>query len=401
MDKEYHTTNNVPFVLHAGSINTFRVGDDSKNSAETRRRYAEIFLDIEKLIENQISLQRNGDPNSGRLRQLLPSTGVFFTKLPLERAFYVQDDKRSISKRRLVSPSFNDIRLILNTAQAMSLSHSKAPVQLVTFDGDVTLYEDGMSLEKENPIIPELLNLLSRGIQVGIVTAAGYSERSGEKYAQRLKGLLEAIMETDSLDSNQKSRLYIMGGEANYLFKLNGQSGNLEWIEHDTWQLPEMEEWSNEEINRLLNIAQSVLTTMKSRMSLPATIIRKERGVGLVPLPGQSMCREELEEVVLNAQKTLEQTEVGNNIQFCAFNGGSDVWVDIGDKRLGVMSLQRYLGGITGDRTLHVGDQFASIGANDFKARLAACTVWIASPNETVNIIRELIQYLDESAIFH
>lgn len=35
--------------------------------------------------------------------------------------------------------SFNDIRLILNTAQIMSLSRNGGPLKLVTFDGDVTL----------------------------------------------------------------------------------------------------------------------------------------------------------------------------------------------------------------------------------------------------------------------
>jgi IMP and pyridine-specific 5'-nucleotidase len=58
----------------------------------------------------------------------------------------VQDERRSISKRRLVSPSFNDIRVILNTAQAMSLSDPKHPVRLVTFDGDVTLVSTKGSL---------------------------------------------------------------------------------------------------------------------------------------------------------------------------------------------------------------------------------------------------------------
>lgn len=39
-------------MLHAGAIFN-RVGDDSKSIAECRRRYAEIFYDVEKLIENQ------------------------------------------------------------------------------------------------------------------------------------------------------------------------------------------------------------------------------------------------------------------------------------------------------------------------------------------------------------
>lgn len=47
--------------------------------------------------------------------------------------------------------------------------------------------------------------------------------------------------------------------------------------------------------------------------------------------------------------------------------GGNDVFVDIGDKSWGVLSCQRYFGGIEGSKTLHVGDQFLSAGANDFK----------------------------------
>ena len=47
--------------------------------------------------------------------------------------------------------------------------------------------------------------------------------------------------------------------------------------------------------------------------------------------------------------------------------GGNDVFVDIGDKSYGVMACQKYLGGIEASKTLHVGDQFLSTGANDFK----------------------------------
>jgi hypothetical protein len=47
--------------------------------------------------------------------------------------------------------------------------------------------------------------------------------------------------------------------------------------------------------------------------------------------------------------------------------GGNDVFVDIGDKSWGVRACQRYFGGIDAAHTLHVGDQFLSAGANDFK----------------------------------
>lgn len=345
-------------------------------------------------------MQQVGNDSQGRLKQLVPSIGVFFTKLPLERAFYVQDEKRSISARRLVSPSFNDIRLILNTAQTMSLVGGRETLKLVTFDGDVTLYEDGMSLTPENPVVGRLLKLLQNDIHVGIVTAAGYSEISGEKYEVRLKGLIDAINDTDTLTKSQKENLLVMGGESNFLFRFDTESGHLKWIAPEEWTLPEISHWVEDDIQAVLDIGESVLTNEKQKLFLPATIIRKSRGVGIVPLPGQKICRELLEEIVLTAQKKLDASEAGKRIHFCAFNGGSDVWVDIGDKRLGVLSLQQYLGNINGFQTLHVGDQFASVGANDFKARLAACTVWIASPAETVEIIDELLTYLNEATVF-
>ncbi len=347
-----------------------------------------------------VYLQGLGDESQGRLKHLVPSIGRFFTKLPLERAFYVQDEKRSISARRLVSPSFNDIRLILNTAQTMSLVGGREPLKLVTFDGDVTLYEDGMSLTPENPIVERLLFLLQNNIYVGIVTAAGYSEISGEKYEVRLKGLIDAVNDSEILTQTQKESLLVMGGESNFLFRFDSSTGHLKWIDPQEWTLPEIAHWSEEDIQEVLNIGQAVLENEKNKLNLPATILRKERGVGIIPLPGKKICRESLEEIVLTAQRKLETSAVGKKIHFCAFNGGADVWVDIGDKRLGVLSLQKYLNDINGFQTLHVGDQFASVGANDFKARLAACTVWIASPAETVDIIDELLAYLIEANMY-
>lgn len=312
----------------------------------------------------------------------------------------MQDEKRAISARRLVSPSFNDIRLVLNTAQTMSLVGGREPLKLVTFDGDVTLYEDGMSLTPENPVVDGLIQLLASDIYVGIVTAAGYSEISGEKYEVRLKGLIDAINDSTVLSKSQKEGLLVMGGESNYLFRFSAETGHLAWIAPETWTLPEIDHWREEDIQSVLDVGEAVLKVAMQKMSLPATIVRKSRGVGIVPLPGNKICRELLEEIVLTAQMKLDASEAGKGIHFCAFNGGSDVWIDIGDKRLGVLSLQQYLGNIGGFQALHVGDQFASVGANDFKARMAACTVWIASPAETVEIIDELLNYLKEANIY-
>jgi len=54
-------------------------------------------------------------------------------------------------------------------------------------------------------------------------------------------------------------------------------------------------------------------------------------------------------------------SEIGRKLPFCAFNGGNDVFVDIGDKSWGVLVCQNFFGAsskengnIRGDRTLHV-----------------------------------------------
>lgn len=73
-----------------------------------------------------------------KLKLLVPTIGTFFTKLPLAEAFKYQDKQRFISSRRFVPPSFNDVRLILNTAQLLGLT-SGGHLDLATFDGDVTL----------------------------------------------------------------------------------------------------------------------------------------------------------------------------------------------------------------------------------------------------------------------
>ena len=44
------------------------------------------------------------------------------------------------------------------------------------------------------------------------------------------------------------------------------------------------------------------------------------------------------------------------SVPFCCFNGGSDVWLDIGNKNIGVQILCEYLK-CQGQNTLHVGDQ--------------------------------------------
>lgn len=346
---------------------------------------------------------------------LVPTIGSFFTRLPLEAAFKSQDRKRYISSRRYVSPSFNDVRLILNTAQLMAVT-TYGSLQLATFDGDVTLYDDGESLEVDNPVIPRMLDLMRNNVKIGIVTAAGYT--TSERYYSRLHGLLDAIANSEVLTPQQRHNIVIMGGEANYLFEFDPTSQYLLTpVPRSRWLTPEMLAWSEDSITRLLDIAEAALRDCIKTMNLPATLMRKDRAVGMIPTdPKIRIPRESLEETVLVVQKTLELglrgADWGDNsnnggrpaalVPFCAFNGGRDVFVDIGDKSWGVSVCQKWFGGSTpsdegmikGEQTLHVGDQFLSAGSNDFKARSVGTTAWIANPAETVELLDELAGFM-------
>lgn len=441
----------VPFVLHADVENydtdlglALKAADRS-NYAEIyelqlehacQLRYLEVFQDVEKLVDNTIYLDTiHNDPDyvaRSRLRQLVPTVGKFYTRLPLKEAFLIEDNKRLISRRRLVSPSFNDVRSILNTAQILAITENAAPgelIKLITFDGDVTLYDDGMSLTSDAPLVDCLVRLLKRDLYVAVVTAAGYPGHQGAfEYHKRLQGLIDRLRTSEELLAEQKSNFMVMGGESNYLFRFSSESGNLEFIEGDEWYLPLMRKWDQDKLVELMDLAYKHIKHLQRKFKLDddakTKIIRKERSLGIIPVKGYKISRETLEELVLSLlnmlneilnhnmphnidlfERTKDEIPIAtsgdsNDIKVCAFNGGSDVWVDVGDKSLGVAALQRYLVRgekvITKSESLHIGDQFASVGANDFKARLSACTVWIANPRETLEILEYLIKSLDK-----
>jgi IMP and pyridine-specific 5'-nucleotidase len=122
------------------------------------------------------------------LKSYCPSIGHFFTPLKLKGAFLQQDHQYHISQRKLVPPSFNDIRRILNCAQVSAIA---GQLKLLTFDGDVTLYEDGGDLKRSSPLVDMIIRLLMDEVCVAIVTAAGYLQP--ERYEQRLHGLIEGL----------------------------------------------------------------------------------------------------------------------------------------------------------------------------------------------------------------
>ncbi|KAF3359696.1 Chromatin structure-remodeling complex subunit RSC2 [Verticillium dahliae VDG1] len=240
----------VPFVLYSQPTGVLDANGTSlaRTAEEAHRRYAEIMRDVELMIDDHITLQPNKVPS--KLTMLVPGVGPFFTRLPLEAAFNHQDRKRYISSRRYVSPSFNDVRLVLNTAQTMAVTSGS--LQLATFDGDVTLYDDGQCLEPSSPLVPRLLDLLRRDVKIGIVTAAGYT--TADRYHERLYGLLDAVAASASLSEEQKRNVVIMGGEANYLFELDPTVPHLlAPVSRDRWLTPEMATWSDAGIAALLD----------------------------------------------------------------------------------------------------------------------------------------------------
>ncbi|KAF9919188.1 IMP 5'-nucleotidase [Lobosporangium transversale] len=364
------------------------------------QRYLEIMKSVEAMIEEHRRKVRKGVPEHSRLHRIVPSVASFFTPLPLEAAFLNANAKHSIAARRFVPPSFNDIRRILNTAQVMAIAPT---LKLITFDGDMTLYDDGTCFTETSSLIPLLITLIRAGLNVAIVTAAGYPG-DASKYEERLGGLLRSFR-NHKLSEKQLERFYVLGGECNYLFRCGWKKGGateegvvgLTYIVPEMYQPADMLAWKSEDIQELLDVAEENLRRCVSNMNLKTTVLRKLRAVGIVPLEGAKIAREQLDECVLSTQQRLLEYQQMSGpskvaIPFCVFNGGSDVFVDIGNKLIGVQVLQSYLG-TAPDATVHVGDQFLSTG-NDFATRSSCCTLWIVSPEETEGVLKELTPLL-------
>ena len=185
---------------------------DSKDSYVGTMKY------FEALVEEHRAAYKNKDLRS-RLKEYVPSVGRFITPLPLSQAFTLYDSKYSISKRRFVSPTFNEIRHILNLSQIMAIGPN---LQLITFDGDQTLYTDGGNFEDNEELALGIMSLMCHGVKVAVVTAAGYG-LDGSKYSRRLQGLLDRFV-LEKLTQEQVENFFVMGGECNYLLQCTLQT---------------------------------------------------------------------------------------------------------------------------------------------------------------------------------
>jgi IMP and pyridine-specific 5'-nucleotidase len=349
----------------------------------------QTFGHFEELIE-----EHRADNKDSKLRKLVPTVGTFFTPLPLREAYLEYDDHYHISQRRFVPISFDDVRHILNLAQAKA----SAPIlDLVTFDGDQTLYSDGKNFN-DVKLAQYIIQLLDHGIHVALVTAAGYG-LDADKYEVRIGGLLDAFRQ-GNISETSAQRFYVLGGECNYLLRCN-KDYHLEPV--NEWFPTETGDVDKDTVNSIIDVAENTLLETIDELGLNARVIRKERACGMIHggnevgedgTPNQGsvgLRREVLDEACLRVMDALGDKKF--KTPYCAFNGGNDVWVDVGNKRVGVSTLQTLLGNIQPDACLHVGDQMYETG-NDIAARGCCPTMWIANPTETKRILMYLLDYL-------
>lgn len=398
----------------------------------------ESYLDTMTYFEELVEEHRRGDGATSRLRKFVPTVGLFHTALPMRAAFEQYDRKYAVSSRRHVSPSFNEIRHMLNIAQILAIG---TKLSFISFDGDQTLYSDGGNFEEKEELSKEIIELIRAGVTVAVVTAAGYG-LDGSKYEVRLRGLLRRFVAA-GLSSEQVGRFYVVGGECNYLLQCSlrldagtegasssssgssrssnssggdgaGMVARLVPVPVEVWQAEEIDgpkpgSWPLDQVSQILDVAEASMTASREELRLRARILRKDRAIGMFP-GGEDFVstypqghgslklkREALDEVVLRAMEALRLAEPKISLPYCAFNGGRDAWLDVGNKRIGVEALQAFFN-IPADRCLHVGDQFLATG-NDLAARQICPCIWIHSPHETLKVTSPTLPLLPPNPV--
>lgn len=378
--------------------------------------YSDTFGFVENLIEEH---RKTPEGSKSNLSKILPFIGKFHTNLPLRSAFEEYDRKYGITSRRFIRPSFNELRHIFNLAQVAAIGKN---LKFISFDGDQTLYSDGGNFEVSGgreSLANALKELLLNNVRVAVVTAAGYG-LDASKYEVRIGALL-AYLHNCGLTKEQLNNFFLCGGECNYLLRCSLVADVVDGVENpeklvphlvpvlpSEWQAPELNgprpsEWPLSDIQRLLDIAEGIMKECIERLRLRVRFIRKERAIGMFP-GGEAMCkayptghgsnkvkREALDEVVFTIKEGLQNASPPINLPYCVFNGGRDVWVDIGNKSIGVSTLQSFFN-VKPEESLFVGDQFLDTG-NDIAARSVCPCIWISNPSETCKILQHVLRH--------
>ncbi|CAD7974918.1 unnamed protein product [Amoebophrya sp. A120] len=404
-----------------------------------------LLQQVEELVREHI--ERHED---SRLARIVPDVATFFTPLKLRDAFLIYNKKYRITRRRFVYPTFNEIRHVVNLAQVLGLPTLK----LMTFDGDQTLYPDQKNLE-DLFLAQQLLQLLQAGVKIALVTAANYG-LNGEKYETRLRVLLEYFsaknlsreyVENFYIVAGESSYLLKIGPDyrihpAQEQWPIKNERSSLttsssssvaaaRMVPSNITQkkvIPEqvgvfpveeqklVEDGEDSANNRgstnsnssaaqldnmrhVLDACEATLRQGIYDLNMKAQILRKATSVGCIQAhfkePGREnhyFRREQLDELVYRLQETLIENRERIHFPYCAFNGGNDVWFDIGNKKEGIQGLQTLLG-VEPCQCLHVGDQMARTG-NDFMARFISPVCWIVDPSETKKILKHVLRKL-------
>jgi len=140
-------------------------------NAPIARKYGDALRAVIRRVEPLI------DPSSpGGIESVVPGVDKFHLKLPLMRALEEYDQEAMVTKRRFVAPTFREVRHILNLAALEAVATCSIGLQLITLDADETIYSDGGTVSPDSPMVPLLCRLLTSGIRISLVTAAGYSQ---------------------------------------------------------------------------------------------------------------------------------------------------------------------------------------------------------------------------------
>lgn len=387
------------------------------------------FVEMDRLIrEYRASSPSSNVPELCVLAPLLSRYGAFFTDLPLEKAFRWYNKRHRLAKRRHVGPSDDELRQVFNVAQLMAMSRD-VPLRLASFDGDETLYDNRQKLESDSPIVEELLRLMDRGVVVSLTTAVG--GRNPEMFEERLEGLLNALAtaaaneppeseieeeeeeeddefsppsEADMPDLHASSPpvpldpfrgdLFVVGGQCNFLFRLSrgkgeGDDVRLVSVPDAEWKTEEMLAWDETASTDMLKYAESALRDVSATFRLPIRVVNKEAAVGALYCGGDDddpSVQLYLDELALEVRERLNRKNFP--VPFNCFNGGLDVFVDVGSKQHGLSALQGLLR-VPPESTIHFGDQFTMTG-NDLLARRVSPTCWIQGPKDTHRHLRWL-----------
>lgn len=349
---------------------------------------ANTWRHVEELIEEHRAIEETRGGGRSRLGENVPTVGTFHTSLPLAAAWATFDARYRVSRRRFVAPTFNEIREILNLAQVKAFA-SAPGLRFVSFDGDCTLYRDGRNFD-DVVLAGQILGLLAAGVCVALVTAAGYGY-DASKYEKRIEGLLR-VFDDERAPSDVLRRFYVCGGECNYLLQLDRDArGRAALASREAiWDVT----FDEAAATALLDVAEASLRQSVDDLNMArANVVRKKRAVGLYFNDRSDARREALDEAVLRAQNALRDRDCA--VPYCAFNGGADVWVDIGNKSEGVDGFQRLLN-VPKAACLHVGDQFLVTG-NDHASRASCPCLWITNPDETKRVLTDVLDVLDDA----